>query len=472
MTSTLAMKLHKARPSKNFLRLCASMSLLESRTDEAAFMFIENTMREGVYLQGLELGYVKSGYATSKTLDFSVLKSLNHMDELDEPVKDYLYHQILMNRVEYPLFYRKIYGKLAEEYEKRQVFSDKSCQILSMVFDDWVDKRVHFFDHLMEAELIDQLWQFDQCGEFFEKVVRFAFEKKDTYSRKWLKTLITQVGYEGVTRFITYEQTVEVYDAYQTFIDGDSAFLKCPQFEERIGKVQLNPLVMILVDEPTVEIIEAMVSFEMTKEVKEVWFYHLCKRIVMNDDSVPKELLEAMIQYYMKSRYQWLFTGIRHMLGKSDRNMEEFFYEQVEAHGIMIPGYEPVTGKEDRYAIEFFAHPESRVNIHYRYDEDDVYRVSEMEHLAFGMYVFRTKFFVDDSLDYFISIEETDGRQSIPCSGRLVSRDEDNLQDETVIEERINASLLAYQLNDEASAVAIIEEQIAYEEKVRQLNRF
>ncbi len=473
MTSYIGLLLYEAKGSKNFLRLLVSMLMKEEAKTREAYDYFELALAQNIYIKDLEKYYIEAGYAQDMALDFGLIRSLGSLEDMENSVKDYLYVQIIENRTRYPIYYRRIYGKMAEEYLERTTFTENACKVLASIFDDWIGKRIHFFDQIMERlELIVGVSGYE---DFLDRVIAYALLKKDAYGEKWLKLIAKKIGFEGMTEFMTYER---VLDLSLTYGDHQGhVFMKIEDFRARKPE-QVDPLLMILIEKPIQEIIDAIGDLAGEKspmhdlEFKKVWYYHLSKAIVMNGQDVSEDILRDMILYYGIDQHDWLYAGIYHMLGKSKQETIEFFHDVLDAHAIIEPSLILNHRKTGATYIEFYAHPKSLVTIHYRYDEDQTYRRAYMEHLAFGMFVYPLKLYMDDTFEYYIAVENKENQPYIPCSDKISYTDRMDSKDRSSVEERITAGLLAYQMNDEDSAVSIIEEQIEYERLCHELIRF
>ncbi len=473
MNSQIARLLYEVKPSKSFLRLLVTMLMREEEKSEESYLFFEMALRQDIYIKDLDKHYIEAGYFNGRQVDLGLIKSLGSLEEMPLLVKDYLYIQIIENRTKYPIFYRRIYGKIAEEYKSRQVFSASACKVLETVFSEWIEKRKTFFDYIVDR--LDLILETSGNEGLVDKLVSYALLNKDEYGAKWLKQFVEVMGYEGLSSYLTYDQCLELFQVYA--LEECHRFMKSEDYRQRQAETE-DPLVMILIDRPLEEIIRC---FEQMPEednplsdnqIKEAWYYHLSKSIVMDEKLVGNRILREMITYYVKVQYDWLYAGIYHMLHKTSQENIDFFHNMLDAHAIIEPSKLLNHRKSGMDYIEFYAHPDSQISLFYRYDEDETYRETYMEHLAFGMYVYPVKLYLDDTFEYYILVEKQGEKAYIASSDKIKFEYRNDLQDESSAEERINAALLAYQMNDEDSAVSIIEEQLAHDQLCKELIRF
>jgi len=466
-TSNIACKLYELRDSKSLLRLYASQCVKEDRTDIEAMRIYIKALEYKLFVEEVEISYLKSVWKNNENIEIELINNFIAFTKLPEEIREFFYISVIENRNTQVLLFRRIYSKIIDDFKSKTIYTNNSFKVFYLMFEDWIYKEQLLITRMFEYTDISNMQSELNCIEFLKKIVECYFNNRGKL-KNIMQSIVTAIGYEGLSALCSFELVLE------THFDKEFVSIDEPMFLDNITyiKQQNNVITIgeiykhILIEDfiSTIEIMINQLDINEYEEVKATWFYYLSERIVINEDYVNELILEQMIDYYKNHvrKPDWLLLAINTAIHVNGAENVNSFYETFIKHDIIISSLSESLRISIYDSIQYLAHPNATVVICFRYVEDEEYRIMPMEHVAFGVFIFKIKLYFDEYFEYYIMVEE-DKKTTIVTSSLLHRVDENiTLNSNNSIDERINTILASYQLDDEVSAIEMIKEQQKY----------
>jgi len=496
MKSSLAEQLYEHRKSKNFLRLLCQLCINEDRYDKKAFDTYKESLASKIYIQDLDNHYIYGSWQGKEDINLDLLKHFTEIQNLAIPIREYIYMSVVKKRVTYGLLYRRLYMEILSYVKGTEVYSVEVIAIIASHIEDWIKEKNEIVFKFIKENAVEEFHSKKEGYVILTILLDFCLSDSC-----WLNTnkktlfligIIQTLGFEGIYQLYHDDGIVMTMFTKLQYLFKDSEFNKDRVtmflnndvfFELYYQDTHLNLLFKYILVDEFLSLIENeyfALTIEEQQLVRNTVFYYASSRIVVGNEVVSDRLLKEMADYYVSTdeRLVWLLLGL--VLGLNDNNEDltlriRKIHKEAMKHDIIVPWFNDGLDTNNIEVIQYMTHPTNKVTIYYRYEEDEDFAHCQMIHLAFGVFAYRIKLFYDEFFEYYIIIEESDGLISTVYS-EIIHSDQMSkhsllMENEYSVEQRLDNIALSYELNDESSAIAFIEEQRNFESLVKKFTR-
>lgn len=499
MTSHLAQGIYNLRKTNNLLKLFVLLSIKEERYDLVCFEFYEEAIKQKIYISNIEDYYLKAAWKNKEVVNLELLKHFTKTMHLSVPVQAYLFSYVIRHQTENPMLFRRLKTDILNFIVNSLTIEEEVSECIYLLTEELVKNHLEVLNEIVKESKIQQLYLYESGKRFIQDMIVLCITenpKLQEVSRdRFINVCVKAIGYEGLVICLGEEAPV----LYEYFVNNKllknkggfekrntmsllfeldkSTFLPIKYYEEiLIEQNSLEKLLkQILIDDFLEEIISTYhgLNEDVKTRIAPLVFNYVAKQIIIDDIYIQEPLYLELYDYFtsvVETNKGMLLALLKVGIIYKDTLKEQLVNLKKRAmeHVIIVPWI----GEEmDILSIEYLTKYNDVVYMYYRYEEDEAFKKVQMNHVAYGFFIYSGKLFYRENFEYYLVVEHVDGRREIPLSDRLTKVDFYEKENHHV-DYRLNSITLSFEIDDEKSARELIQEQEAYNKLIRRIPRY
>lgn len=437
----ITIALYNKLSSLFFLRLVCAKSIAEEIVTRESHDLYLRAYHNKLYIQKLEQAYIEVCYALKIPPQ---LEYVTYRSSFADGIKEFLFVEIIKERLAYPLVYRRIYKEVVAYLSDKSKYTSETFHIIRLLFHELIEENSEFMRKLFQKDHILMMY-IDLYGlELLNAMLHLCLTVNKYISLEdsedFIKVFIDTIGFEGVVkcygnpdiiyRFVMMSEKYSLHD--MRFLPNSLYIKKIPQ-----EAIHIDLLIKLLCDASINEVIKLyeMILYEkefegldtlLIESIQEPFFDYLGSKIVNDHYEIQKPLFIMLYEYAFANlpiRPGYIFALIKSLyhLEKIDDNITQKIYAAAKKHDIILPWEKNNKGYDRKLLIEFLASENDQIIIHYRYPSDHQFISEPMRHIGFGTFLFPIQLFYGEIFEYYIE-QRFHGQIQIPIS-EIIEKD-------------------------------------------------